>query len=173
MTQNTDVTTFLPVYDVVPDEWEEAQSMLSDALRLISETVNTKDSGYMIQQEILASSQFYKGTGEALRPIYRKVIDFGTLPDNTTKTLTHGISTNSDGTSIDSKFTLVNMYLSATKGTITADPNPISFSLQYYSLDLSADIVLYLTAVNVVVKTLSNYSLYTRSSIVLEYIKEV
>ena len=171
MSQNTDVATFLPVYSTVPDEWEDAKGMLAEALRLISETVNTKDSGYMIQQEILSASQFYKGAGETLRPIFRKVINFGSLPNATTKEIEHKIETN--GSTISDKFTLVNMYLSATKGTITGDPDPIAFSLQYYSLDAGADIVLYLTDTNVVVKTLTDYSLYTRSSIVLEYLKEV
>jgi len=159
--QDLNLGTLLPLYDTVPDDWESAKGMLVESLKQIISTLNTKESGYLALQEVLSCGLLFTNTNNTFRQIFRKVVDFGALPNNTTKNVAHGIA-------VDSNFRLVNLYLSATNPTALT-----SFSLQYWSNSATDDIKLNLTSTNVVVVTKSNYSSYTSNLVVIEYVKEI
>ena len=161
--QNFD--SFVPVYDVVPEKWEDARPFLVEQLKKISNGINIREIGWFLDVELLSGKQFFTdqtitGTSEQFRSVFRKVIDFGQLPNAGTKSLPHGIT-------FDVNFTLVSMWLSAT------DPvNFKAFSLAYWAKNIPGDIILNMDATNVNVTTASNYTAYKRSFIVIEYLLE-
>jgi hypothetical protein len=161
--QNFDA--YVPVYDTVPEKWEEARPFLVEQLKKISNAVNLREIGWFLDVELLSGKQFFAdqsltGTSEQFRSVFRKVIDFGTLPKSTTKSIPHGIV-------FDANFTLVSMWLSAT------DPvNFVAFSLAYWAKNAPGDITLNMDDTNVNVVTNSNYNAYTRSYVVIEYLLE-
>ena len=40
--------SYVPVYDVVPEKWEEARPFLVEQLKKISEGVNTREIGFFL-----------------------------------------------------------------------------------------------------------------------------
>lgn len=159
--------SYLPVYDTIPESWEEGRQFLIEQLKKISNAVNAREIGFFLDEELLTGKGFIPGTTQAgdnpglFRQILRKVIVFGTLPNNTTKSVAHNIT-------FDGNFTLLDMYISAT------DPvNFLAFSVQYWANSAPGSIILNMNATNVNVTTTSNYSAYTRSFIVLEYTQEL
>ena len=154
--------SFVPVYDVVPEDWEEARQFLVEILKKISNAINVREIGFFLDEELLSGKLFIPGTtnNQAFRTVLRTVVNFGTLPNAGTKSVAHNIT-------VDANFSLVSMWLSAT------DPiNLVGFSLAYYSI-AAGDIKLSYNATNVVVTTGSNYSAYTRAFVVCEYIQEL
>ena len=103
-------------------------------------------------------------TPDQYRDILRIVIDTGTLPNATTSTIPHTIG---GATGYGNIFTLVNLYLSAT------DPIGLtSFSVQYWSM-AGGDITVNLTNTDIVITTMSDYSAYTRSYCIIDYLQQV
>lgn len=93
------------------------------------------------------------------RNTYRMVVDFGALPNTTTKSVAHGIA-------FDPNFTLTRMY-----GASTDPVNLLYLPLPYASPTSANAIEMYADATNVVIITGSNRSAFTRTTVVLEYSK--
>jgi len=159
--------TYVPLYDVIPEDWENARPFFVEALKRISTAINVREIASFLDQELLTGGQFIPGANatpqqspDQYRDILRKVIVFGALPNATTKSIAHGIA-------YDNRFSLINLWLAAT------DPIGLtSFSLQYYSI-AAGDIILSLTNTNVVVTTASDYSAYTRCWVFIEYVQQL
>jgi hypothetical protein len=152
--------SYIPVYDTVPEKWEEARVFLNEKLKAISNALDIREIGWFLDEETLTGQQFIPATtsNQQYQPIFRMVINFGVLPDSSTKSVAHNVEVNE-------LFVLMNLYISAT------DPSDlIGFSLQYWSV-ASADIELSYTSTDVVVTTQSDYSNYTTSYVVMEYIQ--
>ena len=157
--------SFVPVYDVVPEKWEDARQFLVEHLKKISNAVNIREIGWFLDQELLSGKQFTPGTSSAndqqFRSVLRKVIDFGALPAAGTKSIAHGIT-------FDANFSLIDLFISAT------DPVAFNaFSLQYWSQNAADSIRINMDATNINVIVNANYSAYTRSFVVIEYIQEI
>ena len=162
--------SYIPVYDTVPEKWEEAREFLVEQLKKLAIATNQREIGLFIDVETLSGQQWIPTTAmsgpgssnsQQFRTVFRKVIDFGALPAGGNKPIAHGIV-------FDTNFTLVNLYLSAT------DPvNFKAFSLQYWANSVAGSIILNMDASNVNVTVTSNYSAYTRSFIVIEYLLEI
>ena len=91
------------------------------------------------------------------KPIYRKVINCGALPNNTTKNVTHNISNLSN--------VIFANGISYSSGTGNYFPIP-------YSADtLQAQVKMWVTNTDVSLQTLSDRSNYTTTYIILEYTK--
>lgn len=88
------------------------------------------------------------------KKIYRKVVDCGALPNNTQKTVNHGISNLGEVTSIVG----MSKYLSA----------GISIPLPYVGAN---NVYLYVSATGVVITTTSDLSAYTATKVIIEYTK--
>ena len=161
--------SFVPVYDVVPEKWEDAQPFLVEQLKKISNAVNIRDIGWYLDEELLTGKAFIPTTGmgggatnQVFRQVFRKVIDFGALPNAGSKSVAHGISfTNS--------FTLTSLSASATNPTgLNALPIPyIDPTALNTGISLSMD------ATNVTITTGINRSAYTRCYVTIEYMQEI
>jgi len=90
---------------------------------------------------------------------FRKVIDFGALPNNSEKPIAHGIA-------FDSTFTMTHMYATTTNPT-TLNYRPIPF----VSGDATELITLRADGTNVYIETFKDQTAFTRTFVVLEYLK--
>jgi len=160
--------SYVPVYNVVPEKWEDARAVIVEQLKRLSTAVNIREIGWFLDEELLSGKAFIPGTNNALdggtsqqyRQILRKVIDTGTLPNTGTKKVPHGIK-------IDSNFTLIDLFGAAT--------DPVAL----FSIDLGHaaaapfQVEIFLDATDINIVTGSNRSSYTRSFVVIEYIQEL
>src|SRR5882757_3767738 len=99
--------SYVPVYDVVPEKWEEARPAIVEQLKKITNAVNSREIGWYIDEEVLTGKSFIPGvnnltggTSQQFRQVLRKEIDFGPLPNTGVKSVPHGIT-------VDANFTLV------------------------------------------------------------------
>lgn len=154
MTSTTPFDVFVPVYDVIPESWEESRTFLTERLKEITNAVNVREVGYYIDQEGLAGKNFIPASTstQEFRDVFRKVIDFGALPPAGSKSVPHGITWTADTRFI---FEM---------GTAT-QPSTNSFSFNYSNL-----IKLNTDPTFVTVTVAADFSLYTECFIILEYI---
>ena len=160
-----DFESYLPLYDFIPDDWEEAKPALVEQLKRISNAVNVREIGWYLDNELLSGKQMFPGTSSAndqqFRSIFRIVINFGALPNAATKSVAHNIPFNAN-------FSLTHLYAGAT--------DPVGFhalQIPYASPTLNENIKINIDATNVNITTAIDYSAYTRTFVVCEYISEV
>jgi hypothetical protein len=160
MTSSQDFESYIPVYDSVPDKWEDARAFLVEQLKKITNGVNIREIGWLINDEIISGKQFMPASGQRnFRTVLRKVIPLNSITTGTTTT-PHGIT-------FDSNFTLISLSGAAT--------DPVSRVAIPLGLSASApfQIEMYMDATNIIVKAGSDRSGYTRAYAIVEYIKEV
>ncbi len=161
MDQNTSqiFESYLPVYDVIPETWDDARPFIVEQLKKISIAVNIREIGWFLDEELLSGKAFIPGansisngyTSQTFRQIFRKVIVFPGL--------TIGLNTQPHGINVDFNFTLVDMFGGATNAiALTGEPLPNG-----------ADTVTY-DATNIYVTVAAAY---TRAIIVMEYMQEL
>lgn len=163
--------SYQPVYDAVPEKWEEGRPFIVEQLKRVAQAINTREIGWYLDEEVISGKQFIPSASasastssdsQQYRTILRKVIDFGALPNTTSKSVPHGIT-------VDSNFTLIHIYGAATDPT-----GMLSIPLPFVSAASPArPIQLFMNATNVVVITTENNTNYTRSYVVVEYIQEL
>jgi hypothetical protein len=173
MTTPLDSQTFesyVPVYDVVPEKWEDARAFLVEQLKRITNAVNIREIGWFLDEELLSGKSFIPGvniaasgaSSQQFRQVLRKVIDFGALPAAGTKSVSHGIS-------FTNNTTLVQLYGAAT--------DPVAFlALPIPYCDpaaLANGISLTMDATNINIKVGVNLSAYTRTYVTIEYMQEL
>jgi len=154
---------YLPIYDLLPAEWQESRTFIAQVLRRIANTLNIREIGWYLDEEVIAGQLYIPGVTAAsnnyMRPmyrtVYRKVIDFGALPNAATKTVAHGIP-------MTSSYTITRLYGAAT--------DPVALSAQPIP---NRDISLVMLASSIAVSTALNLSAYTRSFVVVEYMQEL
>lgn len=137
-------------------------------LNNMSLLLNLKDTGYYDVQEFLNSQLFFPnpmlvgtGTTATYRQVFRTVVNFGALPNTTTKSIAHNIQ-------VVQGYTFTKIY-GASSNTLSTSFIP----LPYASTTAVADnIELYIDDVNVNITTGIDYSSYTTTYIILEYIKQ-
>lgn len=97
------------------------------------------------------------------KPIYRKVVNIGTLPNSTRKEIAHGIS--NLGQIVNFKGTFYNSNYSAqsTLPYVASNPSPNFFSYQI-AMDIDSN--------NIIVLTYYDYSVYT-AHVIIEYTKTI
>ncbi len=150
----------LPISFESPRDFDRFLEVFSLLYKRIANSVNSKEGGLFPLIETNAFMQYFTSTPNKFVPTYRKVIDFGALPNAGVKSVAHGIT-------IDANFRFVRIYGAA------FDPvNILAISLDRSSPTLNENIKLDVDATNVSLTTAINYSAYTRSQIVLEYTKE-
>jgi len=162
---------FLPENYILPDAFsEEFIVKLREYLNTISINNNTKDSAFYITDELASGGLFIptfgntKAQNATYRAMYRKVIEFGALPNTATKSVAHGITTTEN-------YSFIKIYGGATDpgvSTITS-----TLPLPFASPTLNENIKVDVDATNVNITTGIDRTAYTRSYIILEYIKEV
>lgn len=148
--------TYLPVYDTIPQPWEEARQFFIENLKKISIAVNIREIGWFLDDERLTGQQFIppaivSGDSQQYRSILRKVIDFSPLAA--------GVNTRAHGIVFDANFTLMHLYAAATDAVaLTAIPIPNGAN------------TISMNAVNVII---TSTAAFTRAFAVVEYIQEL
>ncbi len=151
--------SFVPVYDVIPDEWEDARPFMVEQLKRISNAVNIREIGWFLDEELLSGKAFIPGSNNILsggssqtfRTILRKVIPFPGL--------IVGVNTQPHGITVDANFSLIQLFGAATNAVaFTGEPIPNG-----------ADTISY-DATNIIITVGAPY---TRAWAVIEYIQEL
>ncbi len=145
--------SYLPLYDTVPEKWEEAREFFIENLKKISDTTNVREIGFFLDEELLTGKQFIPATtsNQEFRSIFRIVVDCSPL--------VAGINTFAHGITFDSNFTLMQLYAASTRpGALVAQPIPNG------SDTISIDVT------NVIITTSGAWD---RCFAVVEYIQEI
>ena len=114
-----DFESFVPVYDAIPESWEEAKPFIVENFKKISNAINIREIGWLLEEELLSGKQFVpipatNDTPEQYRSVFRKVINTGPLVVGLNAGVPHGITFNN-------RFTLIDLWVSGTNsGTLTA-----------------------------------------------------
>ncbi len=157
--------SYIPVYDVIPENWESARQILTEYLKKITNAVNIREIGWFLEEELLSGRQFFPGVtsspnNQQYRSVFRKVIDFGALPNAGTKSIPHGIS-------VTINTSLVQLYAAATQ------PNTNFIPIPFSSPTLANNIQIYMDTTNIYITTAIDYSAYTRCFVSVHYIQEL
>ena len=151
--------------EVSSPEFKELLVRLYQNLNTMAMGVNNRDAGFYDTSEFVCGQMFFPDPSltsasevtPTFRNVFRKVVNFGALPDTASKNVAHGITT-----TVNTSFT--RMYGVAT----LPDATPATFS----SLAIpNAEITLELDGTNVTIATTTDLTAYTTTYVVLEYIK--
>lgn len=164
---------FLPENYIFPEnDTEQYDVKLRQYLNNIASAVNNKDSGLYTDEEVVTGQRFLpifitnKSESLIYRDVFRTVVDFGVLPNNSTKNVAHGITTTED-------FSIVRFYGTATDpGASTLQT---AIPIPYVNVATPSDgVQLSMGATNVsITTTTANFTSFTRCFIIIEYIAEV
>lgn len=138
---------------------------LRQSINNIALVTNIKDSGYYLPAEFVNGQIYFPNPDLTItdpaaknavyRQVYRILVNFGALPNTATKSVAHNIP------NVSSSFTFTRMYGAASNPTgLLYQPIP------NVGITLTAD------ATNVNITTIANLTAYTRTLIVLEYLKD-
>lgn len=149
-----DQDSFLPLFDTIPDTWEEARAFLVDKLKKMSDMINIREIGWVLDKELVTGKNFVPSSSnrQEFRAIFRKVIDFSPL--------VVGVNTIAHGITFDANFTLLQIYGGATN-TTTFVADPIPGDLISVTMD----------ATNIIVTSTSAVD-YDKAWVTIEYILE-
>lgn len=154
MNTSQDFESYVPVYDVMPDEWDEARPALVEQLKKLANAVNIREIGWFLDEELLSGKAFIPSPTSnppQFRAIFRKVINCSPLVAGA-NSFAHGIT-------FDANFTLMQLYAAATNSvTFVAQPIPNGAS------------TISMNATNILINSAAAYD---RAYAVMEYILEV
>lgn len=130
--------------------------------------VNLKDTGVYSEEEYVNGQTFFPNTAfpTVQRAVFRKVVNFGALPNAAPKTVAHGITINAFS---QPDITFTRIYGCASD---LVAPYYIPIPFVDVSGTLAAgNIEIYVDNTNVVIETTGNGTNFTACYVVLEYIK--
>lgn len=154
--------------DVNAPEFKELLVRLYQNMNNMALVLNMKETGfYTIDNEFICGQNWFPNpslnssttTTATYRQAIRKVINFGTLPNNTTKSVPHNIV-------ITPTVTFTRIYGAG------SNPSTQFIPLPYVTSGNTDGIQLDITATDVVMTTTGNYSSYTTSYVIVEYLKQ-
>ena len=153
--------------EITSPEFKEILVRLYQNINLIAIALNSKDSGIYVQDEFVNGQLFFEdpsltgasSTNPSLRNVYRTVVNFGALPNNTIKSVAHNIP-------ITSAYTFTRIY-GAASDTVGLTYIPLPYVDDTGSLNIQLDV----DNVDVNVTTNSDRTNYTVTYIILEYLK--
>src|SRR5580765_7315968 len=108
-----ELDSFLPVFDALPDKWEDSRVYLVEQLKRMSDAINIREIGYFLDEELRSGKSFIPGitipgnNPGILRTVMRKVIITGALIAGVNPPKLHGIV-------FDANITLIHLWVSAT-----------------------------------------------------------
>ena len=145
---------------IIPDDESERNIFLREYFNSIAASVNDKESGIYSTLEVptgaSVSPSFSQQDEESFttHAIFRKIVNTGALPNNATKSVAHGID-------FTSGLTAMKIMGTATRPSTSIIPIP------------GTGVSLNIDATNVNLVTTANMSAYTRSFVIIEYIKSI
>lgn len=157
-----DVTSLNSIKDLNSPEFRELLLRLYQNINSMCIALNLKVTGYYYQPEFLTGKVFFPNPNDVNqqpRQGFMTLVVTGTLPNNSSISIPHGID-------FDGSYSFFDIYGSGTDPIgLTAIPLP------YVTSSGTGGIQVEVTATNVVITTTGNYSAYTVSYMVLEYLK--
>lgn len=153
--------------DVSSTKFKEFIIRLYQQMNLVAEQLNQRGSGLYNTQEFATGETFFPSTGLTSgsatkitpRSVFRKVLNFGSLPNTTTKSSAHGLTLNSTST-------LVKLYGAATNTAGTSFiPIPYASATAASVIELNAD------GTNINIVTGSDRTSYTKCVVIIEFLK--
>ena len=158
---------FVPPNIIIPEQWDEANTILSDYLIRMGETVNSREIATYQQSSLDSGSNiavipngqkwFVDGDATQFDDGLRSVIDFGALPNTTSKSVAHGISVDSN---------TVFTKIAATASNPGSSYIPIPYvDTAGNSIEIEVD------GTNVIITTPSDYTAYTQCYVILEWVQ--
>lgn len=108
---------FVPVYDVMPDRWEDARPAVVEQLKRIANAINVREIGFFLDQEVLAGKLFIPGvnietgggSSQQFRTVLRIVVDVGPIVAGVNM-IAHNITN-------DANYTQIALWACATNST--------------------------------------------------------
>lgn len=157
--------------NVNSEEFKELIVRLYQNINNIVLALNIKDVGYYPVVEFLNGQLYFPNPsldpstsqGSAYRQVFRTTVNFGTLPNATTTSVAHNIDIDP---STPTTYSFTRIYGAATK-----DDQTSFIPLPYSSGTLANNIELSVTNTDIVITTSIDYSAYTITYIVVEYLK--
>ncbi len=156
-TSSENFESFVPVYDAIPDKWEDARPFLVETLKQMSNGINLREIGWFLDEELLSGKAFIPGviapgntTPPQFRQILRKVVDCSPL--------IAGVNSFAHGIIFDVNFTLIDMWVAATNST------------GFTAINMSDPQNVTLDATNI---NITSPGAYDRAFAVIEYIQEL
>jgi len=149
--------------DVTSDEFKELVVRLYQNLNAVQFGVNARDVGTYDTNEFVCGQLFFPNPTRNAntshpdrRQVYRLVVDFGALPNSTTKSVAHNLT-------ITGGYSFTRLY------GASSDPS----NKRYIPIpNANTDINLEVDATNVKIKTSGTFSSFTTTYVILEYIKQ-
>lgn len=151
--------SYVPVYDAIPDAWEEAKPFLVERLKEMANAVNAREIGFLLDEELLSGKQFIptpamsgatSSNSQQGRSVLRIVVDVSPLVAGANAGVPHGVI-------FDNRFTLIDLWVAGTNSaTLTAR-------------DISGNDVL-MNATNLVI---TSPQAFDRAFAFIEYIQEI
>lgn len=162
-------TEYIQSLNVSSEEFKNFLFTLHNRINRMSIAINLKDTGYYVEEEFLNSQNWFprdpnsiSGTNQPFfRPVFRKTINFGGLPNASTKSVPHGLSPNSN-------WSFTRIYATASD-TTALDYIPIPF-IDNTAASQNIEINVDATNVNIDTDTVDRTNFDT-VYVVLEWIK--
>jgi len=153
--------------EVTSPEFKELLVRLYQNLNTMSIALNLKDTGYYDTSEFITGQRFFplpgltslSATTPDFRPVARKIINFGGLPNTGTTNIAHGITCNAN-----TIFTRIYGVANDQTG-LSYLPLPYASSTAANNIELNVD------NININITTGSDRTAYTITYIIVEYIK--
>jgi len=153
--------------DINSPEFKDFLVRLRQSINDIALVVNTKDSAFYYEEEFVNGQIYFPNpslsstTSQAPTPrqVFRKIINFGALPNNSATSVAHDIT-------IDANTAFTRIYGTATDPSTTFIPLPYASPTDASNIELSVD------GTNVTITTGSDRTGFTTCFVVLEYIKQ-
>jgi len=151
--------------DVTSKEFKELLIRLYQYLNNMSISMNTRDAGFYTEEEFV-NGQVFPPTAtipgnspSSTRQAFRKLVQFGALPNTATKNVAHGITVNNN-------LTFTRIYGAATdKVAHTYIPLPYASPTLNENVSLSAD------GTNIIITTGIDRTAYTDTWVIVEFLK--
>lgn len=151
--------------DVNSDEFKEFLVLLYQRLNQMAIATNARDIAKYDTQEVICGQEFFPNPTYGIsvnsdpipRGAYRKVINFGALPNSTSTSVAHGIITTPG-------FTVTRLY-----GAASNTGSSSYISIPYVSA--SGNVSLSMSSTNVTITTTGSFSGYTTAYVIVEYLK--
>jgi len=143
----------LPLSIELPTDQAQFRNRMNDLYQKIASSVNSKEGGLYVPEEKVTGQQYFDSTNpQKNKNVYRMVVDFGALPNSTSKSVSHNIQ----GLNGETRLTRAH-------GAST-DIDSIEF------LPIPNDgILLEINSQNVIVTTTSDLTAFTETTVTIEY----
>lgn len=152
---------YLPINVIWDEDPEQFAYQIQQIYRNIADTTNCREIATYDETELLTGQQFFvQGDNQKKRQSFRKVINFGSLPNAGVKNVAHNI------TNIGANFTISRIYGS------TSDTSAFEYRPLPWAANVAANVIeLSMDATNIIIETFVDYTRFNNTYVIIEYLK--